>query len=201
MASELTLEINGHKRYILGYYFGFHRNIQYNRPVQSVWGGEICVEMTSGSDTVFLEMLMAEREIVQTSTNGSKFATIIPTPVSGKIQFVKEDRIFRELAFQEAYVIFYREQMSSIGSKSMTTQIVISPICLEINRQIKMRKIQPSGICLGWAQFVEEAPKPIHVTPYSPPTLLVKSAIGETEALPNEVIEYKVTSYNLSNVS
>ena len=68
MASELTLEINGHKRYILGYYFGFHRNIQYNRPVQSVWGGEICVEMTSGSDTVFLEMLMAEREIVQTST-------------------------------------------------------------------------------------------------------------------------------------
>ena len=201
MASELTLEINGHKRYILGYYFGFHRSIQYNRPVQSVWGGEICVEMTSGSDTVFLEMLMAEREIVQTSTNGSKFATIIPTPVSGKIQFVKEDRIFRELAFQEAYVIFYREQMSSIGSKSMTTQIVISPICLEINRQIKMRKIQPSGICLGWAQFVEEAPKPIHVTPYSPPTLLVKSAIGKTEALPNEVIEYKVTSYNLSNVS
>lgn len=39
------------------------------------------------------------------------------------------------------------------------------------------------------------------MTPYSPPTLLVKSAIGETEALPNEVIEYKVTSYNLSNVS
>ncbi len=201
MASELTLEINGHKRYILGYYLGFHRNIQYNRPVQSVWGGEIWVEMTSGSDTVFLEMLMAEKEIVQTFGNGSKLATVVPTPVSGKIQFVKDDKIFRELSFQEAYVIFYREQMSSVGPKSMTTQIVISPICLEINRQIKMRKIQPSGICLGWAQFIEEAPKPIHVTPYSPPTLLVKSAIGETEALPNEVIEYKVTSYNLSNVS
>lgn len=54
MASELTLEINGYKRDILGYYWSFHRNIQYNRPVRSVWGGEICVEMTSGSDTVFL---------------------------------------------------------------------------------------------------------------------------------------------------
>lgn len=201
MASELTLEINGHKRDILGYYLGFHRNIQYNRPVRSVWGGEICVEMTSGSDTVFLEMLMAEKEIVETSANDSKLVTVVPTPVSGKIQFVKEDEIFRELAFEEAYVIFYREQMSSIGPKSMTTLVVISPICLEINRQIKMRKIQPSGICFGWAQFVEEAPKPIHVTPYSPPTLLVKTVTGETEALPNEVIEYKVTSYNLPNVS
>ena len=201
MASELTLEINGRKRDILRYNCRFHREIQYNRPIDSIWGGEICVEMTSDSDTSFLEMLMAEREVVKESANGARYTLAVPASVSGKIQFIKEDKIFRELAFQEAYIVFYGERMGSVGPKSMSTFLVISPMKLEVNKRVMMVKRQESGVNLGWTQKVEEKPKPTPATAYTPPTLLVKTVTGEKEALPNEVIEYKVTSYNLSKVS
>ena len=81
MASELTLEINGRKRDILRYNYRFHREIRYNRPVDSIWGGEICVEMTSDSDTYFLEMLMAEKEVIKESANSTrKTFTVLPYP-------------------------------------------------------------------------------------------------------------------------
>lgn len=201
MASELTLEINGRKRDILRYNYRFHREIQYNRPVDSIWGGEICVEMTSDGDTYFLEMLMAEKEVIKEIANGTRKTFTVPAAVSGKIQFIKENEIFRELSFQEAYVVFYGERMSSIGPKSMSTFLVISPMKMEVNKRVMMVKRQDTGINLGWVQKVEEEPKPTPVIPYTVPTLLVKAATGKSEALPNEVIEYKVTSYNLSNVS
>lgn len=201
MASELTLEINGRKRDILRYNYRFHREIQYNRPVDSIWGGEICVEMTSDGDTYFLEMLMAEKEVIKEIANGTRKTFTVPAAVSGKIQFIKENEIFRELSFQEAYVVFYGERMSSIGPKSMSTFLVISPMKMEVNKRVMMVKRQDTGINLGWVQKVEEEPKPTSVIPYTVPTLLVKAATGKSEALPNEVIEYKVTSYNLSNVS
>lgn len=200
MASELTLEINGRKRDILRYNYRFHREIRYNRPVDSIWGGEICVEMTSDSDTYFLEMLMAEKEVIK-EINGTRKTFTVPAAISGKIQFIKENEIFRELSFQEAYVVFYGERMSSIGPKSMSTFLVISPMKMEVNKRVMMVKRQDTGINLGWVQKVEEKPKPTPVTPYTPPTLLVRTVNGEAEALPNEVIEYKVTSYNLPNVS
>lgn len=200
MASELTLEINGRKRDILRYNYRFHREIRYNRPVDSIWGGEICVEMTSDGDTYFLEMLMAEKEVIK-EINGTRKTFTVPAAVSGKIQFIKENEIFRELSFQEAYVVFYGERMSSIGPKSMSTFLVISPMKMEVNKRVMMVKRQDTGINLGWVQKVEEKPKPTPVTPYTPLTLLVRTVNGEAEALPNEVIEYKVTSYNLSNVS
>lgn len=201
MASELTLEINGRKRDILRYNYRFHREIRYNRPVDSIWGGEICVEMTSDGDTYFLEMLMAEKEVVKESANSTRKTFTVPAAVSGKIQFIKENEIFRELSFQEAYVVFYGERMSSIGPKSMSTFLVISPMKIEVNKRVMMVKRQDTGINLGWVQKVEENLKPTPVAPYTPPTLLVRTAAGETEALPNDVIEYKVTSYNLPNVS
>ena len=201
MASELTLEINGRKRDILRYNYRFHREIRYNRPVDSIWGGEICVEMTSDGDTYFLEMLMAEKEVVKESANSTRKTFTVPAAVSGKIQFIKENEIFRELSFQEAYVVFYGERMSSIGPKSMSTFLVISPMKMEVNKRVMMVKRQDTGINLGWVQKVEENLKPTPVAPYTPPTLLVRTAAGETEALPNDVIEYKVTSYNLPNVS
>ncbi len=200
MASELTLEINGRKRDILRYNYRFHREIRYNRPVDSIWGGEICVEMTSDGDTYFLEMLMAEKEVIK-EINDTRKTFTVPAAVSGKIQFIKENEIFRELSFQEAYVVFYGERMSSIGPKSMSTFLVISPMKMEVNKRVMMVKRQDTGINLGWVQKVEENPKPTPVAPYTPPTLLVRTAAGETEALPNDVIEYKVTSYNLPNVS
>lgn len=188
MASELTLEINGRKRDILRYNYRFHREIRYNRPVDSIWGGEICVEMTSDGDTYFLEMLMAEKEVIK-EINGTRKTFTVPAAVSGKIQFIKENEIFRELSFQEAYVVFYGERMSSIGPKSMSTFLVISPMKMEVNKRVMMVKRQDTGINLGWVQKVEEKPKPTPVTPYTPPILLVRTVNGETEALPNEIID------------
>lgn len=164
MASELTLEINGRKRDILRYNYRFHREIRYNRPVDSIWGGEISVEMTSDGDTYFLEMLMAEKEGTKEGANGT---ITVPVAVSGKIQFTKENKIFRELAFQEAYIVFYGERMSSIGPKSMSTYLVISPMKMEVNKQVMMVKRQDTGINLGWVQKVEETPNSTPVTPYS----------------------------------
>lgn len=201
MASELTLEINGRKRDILRYNYRFHREIQYNRPVDSVWGGEICIEMTSNGDTSFLEMLMAEREEVKEYGSGVKSTLVTPTPVSGKIQFIKENEIFRELAFQEAYIVFYGERMNSTGPASMSTFLVISPMKMEVNKKVMMVRHQKIGVNLGWTQIVEDTPTPSPENTYSPPILLVETVDGNTEALPNDVIEYKVTSYNLSNVS
>ena len=144
---------------------------------------------------------MAEKEVVKESANSTRKTFTVPAAVSGKIQFIKENEIFRELSFQEAYVVFYGERMSSIGPKSMSTFLVISPMKMEVNKRVMMVKRQDTGINLGWVQKVEENLKPTPVAPYTPPTLLVRTAAGETEALPNDVIEYKVTSYNLPNVS
>lgn len=143
---------------------------------------------------------MAEKEVIK-EINGTRKTFTVPAAVSGKIQFIKENEIFRELSFQEAYVVFYGERMSSIGPKSMSTFLVISPMKMEVNKRVMMVKRQDTGINLGWVQKVEEKPKPTPVTPYTPPILLVRTVNGETEALPNEIIEYKVTSYNLPNVS
>ena len=84
MASELTLEINGRKRDILRYNYRFHREIRYNRPVDSIWGGEICVEMTSDGDTYFLEMLMAEKRWLKRAPIVQERLLLFLLPYPGK---------------------------------------------------------------------------------------------------------------------
>lgn len=54
-----------------------------------------------------------------------------------------------------------------------------------------MVKRQDTGINLGWVQKVEENLKPTPVAPYTPPTLLVRTAAGETEALPMMLLNIK----------
>ena len=55
MNSEITLEINGYKRNILGYGYQFFRNTdRKGRPVTGLLGGNIYVEMESdGSSDVW----------------------------------------------------------------------------------------------------------------------------------------------------
>ena len=61
MNSEITIEINGYKRNILRYEYGFNRDIDLKgRPISGLLGGKIYVEMESDDSSDILEMLLID---------------------------------------------------------------------------------------------------------------------------------------------
>lgn len=83
MNSEITLEINGYKRNILGYGYQFFRNTdRKGRPVTGLLGGNIYVEMESDGSSDVLEMMLADMD----KPRPCFFSRTEPVPVRGKIR-------------------------------------------------------------------------------------------------------------------
>ena len=99
MNTQITLEINGYKRNVLRYEYGFNRNTDYKgRPTTGVLGGDIYVEMESDEGCEVLDMMLVDI--------GKPYLCFFfrsePIPVSGKIRHNIDDMMFREIAFDEA---------------------------------------------------------------------------------------------------
>lgn len=112
---------------------------------------------------------------------------------NGEMVFYKGDHEdqFIKIKFWDCYCIEIEERMSSVDYSPMKMKIRISPAITE-NRGIKHEK--------SW-KVTEIVNKPFKPEPYAPSVPLVKAVKGKTIALLGEKVEYKVTAYNLSNVS
>ena len=111
----------------------------------------------------------------------------------GEMVFYKGDHEeqFIKIKFWDCYCTEIEECMSSVDYSPMKMKIRISPAITE-NRGIKHEK--------SW-KVTEIVNKPFKPEPYAAPVLLVKAVKGKATALLGEKVEYKVTAYNLSNVS
>lgn len=153
MNSEITLEINSYKHNILRYEYGFYRNIDCKgRPTTGILGGNIYVEMESDSSNAVLEMLLADMD----RPLQSFFLRSEPIPVFGRIIHTNDDMMFREIAFDEAYLYYHEESMSAEGNAPMITRFLISPTRLDINRTVRMDRRVSTTYGFWWEEYKEE---------------------------------------------
>lgn len=153
MNTEITLEINGYKRNILRYGYQFFRNTdRKGRPVTGLLGGNIYVEMESDESSDVLEMMLADMN----KPRPCFFFRPESVPVRGKIRHTVDDMMFRELAFDEAYIYYYGETMDAIGANPMLTRFLISPTRLDINRTVRMDRRISTTYGFWWEEYKEE---------------------------------------------
>ena len=156
MNSTIILSINGYKRSILRYNYSFSRKVDCKgRPTTGLQGGDIDIEMESDGDSSILDMMLADMN----KPCQAFFFRNEPIPVSGKIQHIKDDMMFRELAFDEAYLYSYGEKMTAEGSEPMTTRFLISPTRLDINRTIRLDRRIDTTYGFWWEEYKEEEAK------------------------------------------
>ena len=153
MSTQITLEINGYKRNILGYEYGFNRNTDYRgMPTTGILGGDIYVVMEADEGSEILEMMLADM--------GKPYLCFFlrsePLPVRGKIRHNINDAMFREIAFDEAYLYYYEEGMSADASLPMITRFLISPTRLDINRTVKLDRRVDTTYGFWWEEYKEE---------------------------------------------
>lgn len=112
---------------------------------------------------------------------------------NGEMVFYKGDHEeqFIKIKFWDCYCMEIEERMSSVDYSPMKMKIRISPAITE-NRGLKHEK--------SW-KVTEIVNKPFKSEPYAPSIPLVKAVKGKATALLGEKVEYKVTAYNLPNVS
>ena len=153
MNSTIILSINGYKRNILRYNYSFSRKVDCKgRPTTGLQGGDIDIEMESDGDSSILDMMLADMN----KSRQAFFFHNEPIPVSGKIQHIKDDMMFRELAFDEAYLYSYGEKMTAEGSEPMITRFLISPTRLDINRTVRLDRRTKTTYGFWWEEYKEE---------------------------------------------
>lgn len=153
MNSEIILEINGYKCNLLKYKYCFSRNIdREGRPVTGVLGGNIYIEMESNGSNCILDMMLVDTD----RQRSAFFSHAEPFPVWGKILHSIDDMMFRELAFDEAYLYCYDEIMNATESSPMLTRFLISPTRLDINRTIRLDRRMDTTDGFWWEEYKEE---------------------------------------------
>lgn len=195
MNTRISLEINGHKKDILRYNYCFHRNIDCKgRPTTGILGGDIYVEMESDSSNAILEMLLADMG----RPRQSFFLRVESIPVFGRIIHTKDDMMFREIVFDEAYLFYHEESMSAEGNAPMITRFLISPTQLDINRTVRMDRRIGTTDGFWWEEYKEEN---IIYTP-TQSAITLKTEVAEIEIvtplLINKYTNKKGFEYNQS---
>ena len=153
MNSEIILEINGYKCNLLKYKYCFSRNIdREGRPVTGVLGGNIYIEMESNGSNCILDMMLVDTD----RQRPAFFSHVEHFPVWGKILHSIDDMMFRELAFDEAYLYYHEERMSAEGNAPMITRFLISPTRLDINRTIRLDRRMDTTDGFWWEEYKED---------------------------------------------
>ncbi len=199
MAAEILLEINGHKYNASGFSYDFYQVPDFKgKSVTGIKGGDIHVVLDSSYDNSILETMLSDKTRKVPCVPWEEYE---PCPVSGRIQFVQDDvHVFRELAFEEAYITRYKEKMDANGYP-MSILLTISTLRLDINKFVRMDRRPETTYGFGWVRFKEkEVEKSPMSKAYVEPMVLVTSVKGKETALPNEKVKYEVTGYNISNV-
>lgn len=153
MAAEILLEINGHKYNASGFSYDFYQVPDFKgKSVTGIKGGDIHVVLDSSYDNSILETMLSDKTRKVPCVPWEEYE---PCPVSGRIQFVQDDvHVFRELAFEEAYITRYKEKMDANGYP-MSILLTISTLRLDINKFVRMDRRPETTYGFGWVKLGE----------------------------------------------
>lgn len=154
MAAEILLEINGHKYNASGFSYDFYQVPDFKgKPVTGIKGGDIHVVLDSSYDNSILETMLSDKTRKVPCVSWEEYE---PCPVSGRIQFVQDDvHVFRELAFEEAYITRYKEKMDANGYP-MSILLTISTLRLDINKFVRMDRRPETTYGFGWIKYIDK---------------------------------------------
>ena len=143
MAISATLKIANQSFDVLQCKYGFHRKIDSKGyPKGGFTGGYILISLESTSDTLLLEKILTEE----------------PLSVPGSLEFwdEKEQTRIRTLEWSVAYIYSVGEYMQSDSSLPMTMTLKITPLRLDINRDIRIDRRFPQTYAFWWEEYKEE---------------------------------------------
>lgn len=174
MAAEVLLEINGHKYNALGFSYDFYQVPDFKgKPVTGIKGGDIHVVLESSYDNSILETMLSDKTRKVSYVPWEEYE---PCPVSGRIQFVQDDvHVFRELAFEEAYITRYKEKMNANGYP-MSILLTISTLRLDINKFVRMDRRPETTYGFGWVRFKEKYVSKIIIKSVEAPSTKITDA-------------------------
>lgn len=163
MAAEILLEINGHKYNASGFSYDFYQVSDFKgKSVTGIKGGDIHVVLDSSYDNSILETMLSDKTRKVPCVPWEEYE---PCPVSGRIQFVQDDvHVFRELAFEEAYITRYKEKMDANGYP-MSILLTISTLRLDINKFVRMDRRPETTYGFGWVRFKEKKSYRVFTSP------------------------------------
>lgn len=153
MAAEILLEINGHKYNASGFSYDFYQVPDFKgKPVTGIKGGDIHVVLDSSYDNSILETMLSDKTRKVSYVPWEEYE---PCPISGKIQLIQDGvHVFRELAFEEAYITRYKEKMDANGYP-MSILLTISTLRLDINKFVRMDRRPETTYGFGWVKLGE----------------------------------------------
>lgn len=153
MAAEILLEINGHKYNASGFSYDFYQVSDFKgKPVTRIKGGDIHIVLDSSYDNTILETMLSDKTRKVSCAPWEEYE---PCPIYGKIQFVQDGvHVFRELAFEEAYITRYKEKMDANGYP-MSISLTISTLRLDINKFVRMDRRPETTYGFGWVKLGE----------------------------------------------
>ena len=154
MAAEILLEINGHKYNASGFSYDFYQVPDFKgKPVTGIKGGDIHVVLESSYDNSILETMLSDKTRKVSYVPWEEYE---PCPIYGKIQLIQDGvHVFRELAFEEAYITRYKEKMDANGYP-MSILLTISTLRLDINKFVRMDRRPETTYGFGWVKCKEE---------------------------------------------
>ena len=144
MNAQATLKLNGKDYNIHRMNYKFERDIDVKgRPCSCYYGGSIVVEFESTDDMAVF------RNMIDEDMPASSGEILVTTGEDGLI--------LRRLAFSDAYIYAYGEQMNSTSGLPMITTIFISPIRLDVNKNLRLNRRWPEAN--GWEVMKPEEVK------------------------------------------
>lgn len=120
----------------------------------------------------------------------------------GSIEFLQNEvETISRINFWDCYCVGIEEWMSA-GGAPMGIELLLSPAIVKKDALVHEKVWKITDIHGNTEEVkVEENTKKEDAKPVTPPKLLVTAVKGESSALPNTIVEYKVTNYNLPNVN
>jgi hypothetical protein len=132
MAYEMKFKFSGKEYNVLSTSFSFTRSVdQKGKPSSGVYGGTIHMTVESQDDTKILEVMLNKQT----------------TPQTGSVTFKKgtTEGVFRELKFEDGYIVEYSENSNAYGNENMAINLTISARVISIGDAAKHENAWPEG--------------------------------------------------------
>jgi hypothetical protein len=188
-----TLRISDQSYDLMHFRYRFHRKTDWHGlPLGGMRGGDIVVTMESTKSTELLERFL--------NADPENPTDHPPRVVKGSIEVCdpEDGKVIRRLVFEEAFIYAVGESLNTCSPLPMMQTVAISPLRLDINRNVRMDRRFPQTYAFWWDRYKEPEPREVATVPQQEPIVYVTRVDGPAEGLPNETLTYKAIAYSSS---
>jgi hypothetical protein len=146
-----TLRISDQSYDLMHFRYRFHRKTDWHgMPMGGMRGGDIVVTMESTKSTELLESLL--------NTDPEYPASHPPRAISGSVEVCdpEDGKVIRRLVFDEAFLYAIGENLNTYSPLPMMQTVAISPLRLDINRNVRMDRRFPQTYAFWWDRYKED---------------------------------------------